>query len=130
MDTDSLFVDKPIPEEMVSKNKLGYYKLENKINEGVFIVPKAYAYKSDSEEVIKLKGIEKDKQYLNYYMIKDIRLQIIITNPSKKWKFEYIKPVYRMVNQLVLELKFESYKFERIFDKNGNWIACKPPHVN
>lgn len=137
MDTDSLFVDKPIPEEMVSKNKLGYYKLENKINEGVFLAPKAYAYKSDSEEEIKLKGIEKDKQYLSYDMIKEIRIQINKNHPNKKWKFEYIKPVYRMVNQLkivkkeqVLELKFESYKFERIFDKNGNWIACKPPHLN
>lgn len=60
-------------------------------------------------------------------MIKNIRLQINKNHPSKKRKFEYIKPVYRMVNQLkvvkkeqVLELKFESYKFERIFDKNGN----------
>lgn len=54
---DSLFVDKPIPEEIVSKNKLGYYKLESKISEGVFLASKAYAYKSGGEEITKLKGV-------------------------------------------------------------------------
>ena len=142
IDTDSLFVDKPLPEDMVSKIRLGYYKLESEIDEGVFLAPKAYAYKNGDKEIIKLKGIEKDKEItgyvkLDYDAVLNIRCGIVKSEPNKKWEFGYTKPVYRVVNKLMitnkeqnLKLGFQSYKFKRIFNKDGVWVGCEPPRLN
>lgn len=136
IDTDSLFVNKPLPKELVSEKKLGKYKLESIIDEAVFLAPKAYAYKSGMKEVIKLKGVEKDKKKIGYEVLKNIRNEIR-EDIKKKWKFNYVKPVFRLVNKLLitdknqnLELGFESYKFIRVYDKNGVWVACSPPRLN
>lgn len=40
-DTDSIVIDKPLPENQVGK-EIGKMKLENVLSEGVFIAPKVY----------------------------------------------------------------------------------------
>ena len=46
LDTVSMMVNKPLPDWMVSKNELGKMKLEHIIEEGVFLAPKVYAFKT------------------------------------------------------------------------------------
>lgn len=43
MDTDSLFVNKPLPEFMISNSQLGLFKLENIYKKAIFLAPKVYA---------------------------------------------------------------------------------------
>ena len=58
MDTDSLIIDQPLPESMVSDTMLGKFKLEHVIKEGVFLAPKVYGLKlQDGSEIIKVKGL-------------------------------------------------------------------------
>ena len=57
MDTDSIVVNKRIPEELIG-NKLGLFKLEHEISHAYFISPKLYALKTtDSKIIVKAKGI-------------------------------------------------------------------------
>lgn len=58
MDTDSLFIDKLLPENMVSSTALGKFKLEYVFKEAVFLAPKVYGgILEDGKELIKIKGL-------------------------------------------------------------------------
>lgn len=58
-DTDSLVLDCPLPEHMVG-DKLGQFKLEYRVAEGIFLAPKVYALRfSDGRpDIIKVKGLK------------------------------------------------------------------------
>jgi len=58
-DTDSLVLDCPLREDLVSSSELGKFKFEGIIEEGIFLGPKFYALKmSDGTEVSKIKGFK------------------------------------------------------------------------
>ena len=57
-DTDSIFIDKELPEELVG-NKIGQFKLEYNLKEGVFLGPKIYAgITNDDIYISKVKGFK------------------------------------------------------------------------
>jgi DNA polymerase type B, organellar and viral len=63
MDTDSIVVNKAIPQELIG-NKLGLFKLEHEIEHGYFISPKLYALKTlDGNTIVKAKGIGSKLDY-------------------------------------------------------------------
>lgn len=41
-DTDSLFINKPLPDDLVSSTELGKLKLEYICKKGIFLAPKVY----------------------------------------------------------------------------------------
>jgi hypothetical protein len=41
-DTDSIYIDKPLPPEFISSTELGKLKLENVLNDAIFLAPKVY----------------------------------------------------------------------------------------
>src|SRR6267142_159046 len=41
-DTDSIYIDKPLPPEMVDSKSLGKMKLENVLTKAIFLAPKVY----------------------------------------------------------------------------------------
>ena len=49
MDTDSMVVNKPLPDWMVSKTELGKFKLENIYKKIVFLGPKIWALRYYSD---------------------------------------------------------------------------------
>jgi len=57
-DTDSVVLGHPLPDELLSPSVLGKFKLEDKIEKGLFLAPKAYWYqpKGEAEPVVKFKG--------------------------------------------------------------------------
>jgi hypothetical protein len=55
-DTDSLFTDTPLPEELVG-DELGQFKLEMIASEAYFISPKLYYLENDSKIVIKARTL-------------------------------------------------------------------------
>jgi len=76
-DTDSIFIDMPLPLEFIGK-QLGLLKLEYVINKAVFLAPKVYGLVIENGvEVIKIKGITEEvtsKIHVNdleYLLIQD-----------------------------------------------------------
>jgi hypothetical protein len=57
-DTDSIYIDKPIPKDLVSENVLGKMKLENILQKAIFISPKVYILlNEDGKLIYKVKGL-------------------------------------------------------------------------
>nr|AGJ98066.1 truncated plasmid-related DNA polymerase [Glomus sp. DAOM 240422] len=57
-DTDSLVTNGPLPPEMINSTILGKLKLEHKIKEGIFVMPKVYYLEtSEGKIVTKTKGL-------------------------------------------------------------------------
>ena len=52
-DTDSIIIDKPLESKFIG-DYLGLFKLEYKIEKGVFLAPKVYAF-TTSKKLLKLK---------------------------------------------------------------------------
>jgi hypothetical protein len=67
-DTDSVVLDKPLPEDEVSSYELGKLKLEHKVVEGYFLAPKCYTLDLESSVVIRNKGMAKDKVDLKWFI--------------------------------------------------------------
>src|ERR1700712_4979997 len=62
-DTDSIIIDKPLDNKYVGKD-IGLMKLENRLNEGVFIAPKVYGgILADGKEFTKVKGFKNNVKY-------------------------------------------------------------------
>lgn len=67
-DTDSIVTSKKLSKDFIT-NEIGKLKLESKIKEGVFLLPKTYAYIDDNnKEVVKCKGMKN----LTYLELKNL----------------------------------------------------------
>ena len=70
-DTDSAFLEKKLDDSLISETEIGKFKLENVMNEAIFISPKFYAFKNEKGDVIiKSKGVAKDK--IRYEDLEDL----------------------------------------------------------
>jgi hypothetical protein len=60
-DTDSAYVDRPLPENLVNNKVLGKMKLENIIHKAIFLAPKVYCLLTEDGKLIhKVKGLNHD----------------------------------------------------------------------
>jgi DNA polymerase elongation subunit (family B) len=60
-DTDSIYIDKPLDDSLVSSKTLGLMKLENSIDKAVFLSPKVYCLLTkDNNLIYKVKGLSHD----------------------------------------------------------------------
>jgi hypothetical protein len=60
-DTDSVYLDKPLTNDLVSTNVLGKMKLEYIIEKAIFISPKVYCLETtDGKLIYKVKGLSHD----------------------------------------------------------------------
>lgn len=85
MDTDSLITDRPFSSERIS-HALGDLKLEHHMNEGVFIAPKTYGWRSGDNIFIKIKGVP--RELLKSVSLTD--LENVITGDSLKFSKDRI----------------------------------------
>jgi hypothetical protein len=70
-DTDSAFLEKKLDDSLISETEIGKFKLENVMDEGIFISPKFYGFKNEKGDVIiKSKGVPKDK--ISYDDLEDL----------------------------------------------------------
>lgn len=128
-DTDSIVVDKPLPEWMVGTNELGKMKLEYFVEEGLFLAPKVYALKlGNGEEVIKIKGLSKDtiNNELNFDLMKSL------LNKDSSLVLNQIKS-FRSFSDTTINLIDQTYKLiptdnkrQLIYDINNQLIGTKP----
>jgi hypothetical protein len=83
-DTDSSYIDKPLPDHLVDSKILGKMKLEHIINKAIFLAPKVYYLETESGKIIyKVKGlshnVELSKNDFNNLLFKESNLQKIQT---------------------------------------------------
>jgi hypothetical protein len=58
-DTDSAYINKPLPEHMVDSKTLGKMKLENILDKAIFLAPKVYCLLTEKGKFIyKVKGLK------------------------------------------------------------------------
>nr|YP_010170410.1 DNA polymerase type B [Phanerochaete carnosa]QRZ60392.1 DNA polymerase type B [Phanerochaete carnosa] len=133
MDTDSFFINKPLPDHLVSHNILGKYKLENIYKEAIFLAPKVYAgITQDGNEVIKIKGLSHDT--INKDVTFDLLKSLLIKN--KSLTFNQTK-TFRNIAMGSINLLEQTYnliptenKRELVFDDNNVFISTKPFVIN
>jgi hypothetical protein len=59
-DTDSIFINKPLNNDLISDNILGKLKLEYVLDKAIFLAPKVYALLTEDQKlIIKVKGLTK-----------------------------------------------------------------------
>lgn len=131
-DTDSIYTNKKLDNELTSDNLLGKYKLEKIIKKGIFLSPKNYAIIDEkNKETIKFKGLYKSE-------IKNINFDKFKTwlNNEEKPKWYTYKPIYKTLKNLKIQDKtikfepsFESKKYNKIFLDNI-WIKNKNIKLN
>ena len=83
-DTDSAFIDKELPAELVG-SALGQVKLEYVINKAVFLAPKVYALETDDKTIIKVKGLTHDQ--ISKLSFNDIEA-LLVKDSSKEFNQE------------------------------------------
>ena len=129
-DTDSVVVDKQLPEFMVGK-ELGQLKLEHVIERAVFLAPKVYGLVDvDGSEVIKVKGITKE-------MLADIHIndleQLLIKDSSREFtQTKWYKKVIEgeiSVSDVAYTLKVTSNKRDSVYI-NNIYSNTKPFNYN
>jgi hypothetical protein len=127
-DTDSANFDGPIPDKYISSTELGKLKLEGIYDKALFLAPKVYALKNDSEEIIKIKGLSKQSiqdnninlEILESLLNKDYKMSI---NQSK-W-FRSVSEANIKILEQTYELKVTGNKRELVY-VDGKLSSTKP----
>jgi hypothetical protein len=119
-DTDSLFLSTKAQDEDVSKTELGKLRYEGEIEEGYFIHPKVYSYKSKENSVSKIAGFPNNQ-------IPETLIEELYNNPNKE-EITYKNPFLRIFNQLTIYSKNKTirlnetlHKRNKVFE-NNKWV--------
>jgi hypothetical protein len=129
-DTDSIYIDSPLPKELVNSKILGKMKLENIINKAIFLAPKVYYLETDDNKVIyKVKGlsheIELTKNDFESLLYKDAFLE----KNQTKWKKHIEEGNISVINQLYT-LQVTDNKRKLIYNENNKLIGSNPYIIN
>jgi hypothetical protein len=77
-DTDSIYIDNPLPDHLVDSKTLGKMKLEYILTDAIFLAPKMYYLKTEDNKVIyKVKGLKHEVE-----LIKDDFENLLIKESS------------------------------------------------
>ena len=126
-DTDSIYINKPLPEEFISSTELGKMKLEHICTKAVFLAPKVYSLITvDGEEITKVKGITNEGlnsiniEVLESLLYKDSKLEVL----QDKWYKDLTSGTITIKDQLYT-LKVTGNKRELIYQEN-KLVGTKP----
>ena len=133
MDTDSMIIDRPIDESLIS-DELGFLKdeLNNEIIEqAYFVAPKVYGLKVSNRvnPIIKAKSIPKNK--INFEHMKQLYDGNILTFPVRRL-FKDIETLSLLEKSFNVTISRDNTNSKRIniFDKNSVWVNTKPLKIN
>jgi DNA polymerase type B, organellar and viral len=125
-DTDSIVVNKPLPDHMVG-NALGQLKLEYIIKKAVFLAPKVYAFITDQDqEIIKVKGLTKD--VIDKLTFKDLEALLIKDSSREFNQNKWFKSIIEgeiSTHDMIYTLKSTANKRNHIY-VNGIFNSTKP----
>jgi DNA polymerase elongation subunit (family B) len=131
-DTDSVYFDGPLSESFISPNELGKLKLEGVYDKAVFLAPKVYALKNSEEEVVKIKGLNKEAILKNNITLDSLE-QLLIEGSFKeivqsKW-FRHLDQGNISILEQIYTLKANNNKRRLTYNDEG-LIGSSPYHVN
>jgi hypothetical protein len=132
-DTDSCYFDGPLDPSFISSTQLGKLKLEGIYDQALFLAPKVYSLKNESEEVIKIKGLTKDAIKNNKITIDT--LELLLSKDHKlaftqtKWFKNISESSIQLLDQ-VYTLQATENKRELIYNKERFLIDTKPILIN
>lgn len=128
-DTDSVFLDKPLPE--VSSSELVKMKLECRVREGIFLAPKISSLEvEDDQHIVRYevpaKGLVDHHWFRNQYSdLRKYRSCRKKANFEVSWKTLDICQRDRYLN---LGIQLDSER-DSVCDENGRWIDTLPKKV-
>jgi len=137
-DTDSIVCKKELPEKICDEIEYGKWKLERKVKEGLYLLPKLYAeIGEDGNELLKSKGIIKNyvhtlsyKDYKNYFERMKEKKDTILYDDTTQLKYYGRRKVLQadkfnknFDEKLLLKKRFlfsNQNMHKRIFDFENN----------
>lgn len=122
MDTDSLAVNKPLPEKFIG-SEIGKFKLECVYDRAVFLGPKVYGGVINGSEKSTIKGI---KDHVPFHLLNILRqknFDLKIT--QEKW-FRNMAESNILVSNSLIRLSLNENKRKLYFDENNILIDTKP----
>lgn len=128
-DTDSLVLSGPLPSELVHPTKLGMFKLEHKVQEGIFITGKTYCLVLEDGTLIKrAKGVTPESLTYNDYL--DLNTNKSVPANKKTSIKDYSKGSVT-IQDVGIFLKGDAYNRRvKLYDDSSVWINTKPIYIS
>jgi len=131
-DTDSIYINKSLNEDLVSNKEIGKMKLEYICSKGIFLAPKVYGLITNGNiEIIKVKGLTKEATNLlsiedfEELLIKDKSLEI----NQEKW-YKSLDDSSITIKDQLYNLKVTCNKRQLVYDQNNKLVNTKPILLN
>lgn len=129
-DTDSAYIDKPLPEDMVSNTILGQMKLENVLTDAIFLAPKVYYLETiDGKVIYKVKGLSHNIELTKNDFIDLLNKNSYLEKSQIKWRKNLQEASISVINQLYT-LKVTDNKRNLIYNENNKLIGTIPYTIN
>jgi len=128
-DTDSIYIDKPLPDEFISSTILGKMKLEYICKNAIFLAPKVYYLETEDGKVIyKVKGLKHEVDLT----LKDFESLLCKDNVLQKFQTKWVKSLSEghvsLLEQLYI-LKVTDSKRKLVYE-NNKYINTNPYFID
>lgn len=128
-DTDSIYIDKPLPDNLISDTELGKLKLENIAKRAIFLGPKFYALDLEKGDlIVKVKGLTKSVpltfEDLETLLYKDTKLE----KEQEKW-FKSLTAGSISIKDQLYTLKVTSNKRKLLYTAEDNKLYATVPYT-
>lgn len=126
-DTDSIDLDKPLPDEFLNDTELGKFKIEHTFKEVVYIAPKVYGGITEYTDVVKVKGL---KDPLAFTELKTLlKRDKTLTIRQEKW-YRNIEAGHIISKDELYTLISTANKRNMVYDINDSLIGTHPLTLN
>jgi hypothetical protein len=129
-DTDSVYLNKPLPDDLVNTNELGKFKLEMIAKKAIFLAPKVYCLinlEMNQQLITKVKGLSYEeiiKLTFNDFETLLYKDKTLGLNHNKWYKILFDSSI--QIKDQIYTLKVTSNKRELIYDNNNKLINTRP----
>ena len=124
-DTDSAYVDSPLPDELVDNKTLGKVKLENICKKAIFLAPKVYCLLTENNKFIyKVKGLKHEVNMTFKEFKSLLNKEKFIKKAQTKWMRNLSDANINLIEQ-VYTLKVTENKRVLIFNSKGLLVGTK-----
>jgi len=129
-DTDSIYINKPLSEELISSTELGLMKLENVLTDTIFLSPKVYyLLTKDGKIIYKIKGLSHDIELTLEDFISLLFKETFLKKIQSKWRKNLSKGTISVLDQ-IYTLKITDNKRKLIYNNNNKLIGTTPYVIN
>ena len=129
-DTDSAYISKPLPKDLVNSKVLGKMKLENIIDKAIFLAPKVYYLETiDGKVIYKVKGLKHEVELTKTDFENLLFKQSSLEKFQTKWIKSFENANFKIKNE-IYTLQLTNNKRKLIYDENNKLIRNKAYIIN